>query len=131
MSASSSLALQTALYDAVTAALPGVAVYDHVPPDAGFPYVTFGQAVTRDIGGAAAPLDEHTLQVFVWSRAESRVEAAEKAETVRAALETAAVSATGHAIVNRAVEQIDITRDPKTRIFRAQLRLRAATEPTS
>lgn len=131
MSTSAPLALQRALFDAVATALPGLAVYDHVPANADYPYVAFGSATGRDIGGSDAPLMELTLTVFVWSKADSRVEIAETAQTVADALENATAMATGHFIINRAVEQTDITRDPKTRLYRAQIRLRAATEPLS
>lgn len=131
MSTSSSLALQRALFATLSANLADVEIYDHVPADAAYPYVTFGPATVRDIGGVDAPLDEHTALIFVWSKADSRVEAAETAAAVRAALEEAAVSLVGHTLVSRAVEQIETTRDAKTRIYRAQVRLRAATEPLS
>lgn len=131
MSVSSALALQRGLYTALTAALPGTAIHDHVPAEAPYPYVTLGTVTVRDVGGVAAPLDEHTLFVFVWSKAESRTVAAETAAAVRIALEDEPVTMTGHVLVNRAVEEIEITRDAKTRIYRARLRLRAATEPTA
>ncbi len=131
MSTSSSLALQRALFAMLSVELPGIGIFDHVPADAAYPYVTFGPVTMRDIGGVEAPLDEHTALIFVWSKADSRVEAAETAAAVRTALEEAAVSLVGHTIVSRAVEQIEITRDAKTRVYRAQLRLRATTEPLS
>lgn len=129
MSVSASLGLQKALFDALANALPGLAVYDHVPANAAYPYVTFGAAVERDIGGNAAPLCEHAVRISVWSKADSRVEIAQAAQDVADTLETAALTAGDHRIVNRVVEQVEIARDPKTRLYQAQIRLRAATEP--
>lgn len=124
-------ALQTAFHGVLTAALGGIAVHDHVPADATFPYVTFGAATSREVGGVALRLEEHTLFVFVWSKADSRLEAAGTAETVRQALEEGALTIAGHVDVSRIVEQIEITRNAALGLYRAEIRLRAVTHPIS
>lgn len=43
-------------------------VYDRVPEDAAFPYLTLGEVSTRDHSGVASTVLEHTLTLEVWSR---------------------------------------------------------------
>ena len=75
---SSSWALQKAIHaqliaDAgLTALLGGPRIYDDVPRQPAFPYVTYGGCTVRDWSTGTDDGDEHTVTMHVWCRAAGR-----------------------------------------------------------
>jgi hypothetical protein len=133
--ASAAFALQSAIYarllgDAgLTAMLGGSRVYDDVPARAEFPYLTFGQSIERDWSTGTDDGKEHTITLHVWSRAAGRKESDDIIEVVRGLLHDAALTLSGHRLVNLRHEVSDVRRDPSGDTFHGLARFRAVTEP--
>ena len=134
--ASASLALQSAIYAALTANADLTAatggsprVFDDVPPGTSYPYVTFGQAIERDWSTGTEAGREHTVTLHVWSRASGRREVHQIAALIRAALHDAALALAGHRLINLRHEFTDARREPDGETSHALLRFRATTEP--
>lgn len=79
------VALQKAIYDALTAA--GITAHDRVPPTPAFPYVTIDDAQLLDDGDTCeTDRFEAFVDCHVWSRAVGSVEAKTLAHSIRDAL---------------------------------------------
>lgn len=131
-------ALRQALYtaltgDAVLQALIGdpARVYDDVPADAAFPFVTFGDAAANDWSAAGTLGSEHLITLHVWSRYEGHKEAQQILEALEALLHDASLSPTGHALINLRFVSSGIIRDPDGATTHGFIRFRAVTEQTS
>jgi hypothetical protein len=131
----SSIALQTALYTALTTnadlttLLGGPRVYDDAPQATTFPYITFGQSIVRDAATSTEPGDEHIVTIHVWSRAPGRRETQSILDQIRSLVHDRALTLTNHRLINIRHEFSDIRRDPDGETLHGLLRLRAVTEP--
>lgn len=107
-------AARVAIFGALSGALPGVQVFDHVPfepegaPTANFPFATIGEA-------DATPFDNDTklgayveTTVHVWSRYKGRKEVDEILDQIYALLHRANLSATGYRFVDCLFEFSDV-----------------------
>lgn len=129
-------ALQTGIRAALLAD-PGVAallgapprLYDEVPEEAVFPYLTFGRAESAPEDGDDAPLLTHVVHLHVWSRYGGRKEAKEALAAVRAALHGQDLALEGCRLVSLRATFADVLRAADGRTTQAILRLRAMTEP--
>jgi hypothetical protein len=117
-----SLAMQRAIYDALTADLllaevmgGAVRVYDLVPADASFPYITIGDDQALDAGVSCEPdMWEYFSTIHVWSRATigaGRIEAKFIAGLTREILKTPP-AAPGFNVHLSQCERLDHLRDP-------------------
>lgn len=97
MASDASWPLQQAIYSALDAAL-SVPVYDDVPQDATFPYVTIGEDTVADRGTKAEAGQEFTVTVHAWSRQRGRKEAKEILGQIYAALHEQALTVTGFGV---------------------------------
>lgn len=113
----------------LVAALGGERIYDAVPKNAVFPYVTIGEARALDWSTATEDGTEHLVALDVWSRARGRREAVDLANRIALLIDDQPLVLTGHRLVNLRVERIDTRRLRDGRTFRAALSLRAVTEP--
>ena len=108
------VAVQKGMFDTLTATLSAahIGVYDLVPPDASFPYVTIGDDQALDIGVSCEPdMWEYFSTLHVWSRTSSgRIEAKFVAGLVREALNNLTV--TGFNVLLIQCERTDHLRDP-------------------
>lgn len=68
MSNDPAVAVQTALYEAIVAAVAPVKVYDHVPEKAPYPYVALDGQDNRPRDRLAERQDEIFLYLSIWSR---------------------------------------------------------------
>lgn len=134
---SASWFLQVAIHQAlttspaVTSLLGGAHVYDHVPRDQGFPFVSFGVTSERDWSTGSDAGGEHIVTLHVWSKAAGRHEADHIAAAVRAVLHDQALILTGHRLVNLRQEITETRREVDNEIYHGVIRFRAVTEPTS
>jgi hypothetical protein len=130
-------ALQKAIHGALTASAPlttllgGAHVFDDVPRDAAFPYLTFGQSTLRDWSAGGEEASEHILTIHVWSQAPGRKEAHAIMGTVRGVLHDQALALDGHRLVNLRHEISEARRDADGETTHGIVRLRAVTEPTA
>lgn len=133
--ASAAWALQTALYQrlvadtALAALIGGARIYDDVPRDATFPYVTFGPVTVRDFSTGTETHHEHAVALHVWSRAAGRKETHEILGAVQDAVHEAGLTLAGHRLVNLRFETSETRRDPDGETTQGVIRFRAVTEP--
>jgi len=131
---SASWALQQAVFatltasEAVTAAV-GARVFDAVPRETAFPYITLGDGGESNWDTATAQGSQHSLAVHVWSRAGGHQEVKLAAEAVREALDGAALTLDGHTLIDLRYLSADFAREADGETFRATLKFRAVTEP--
>ncbi len=131
----STLALQQAIFTALTASAPLVAalggprIYDEAPEPVVFPYVSFGPATVHDDDTATERADEHVFTLHIWSRARGRKESHALVELVRASLHDQPLALSGFRLVNLRHEQSTIRRLADGETTRSDLHFRAVTEP--
>lgn len=134
---SSSWSLQRAIYDAIVAdaavldLLGAPRIYDAVPDNSPFPYLTLGETSVADWSTGTEAGEEHRLTLRVWSRAAGRREVHELMATLRAALHERALVLDGHRLVNLRHEAGDVRRESDGITTRGTVRFRAVTEPVS
>jgi hypothetical protein len=104
-------------------------VYDTPPRGAGFPYCVIGDDAESDWSTATEAGSEHALAIHVWSRANGHREAKLATEAVRGALDGAALSVTGQALIGIRWLATDVTRESDGETVRATIRFRAVLEP--
>lgn len=114
---------------ALSAVLGSAKIYDEVPRNAAFPYVTLGEARLTDASGDDAPTQEHQLALHAWSRHGGHREAHVIAGTLLQALDDAPLTVAGHRLVNLRFAIAEIRRESDGRTYHAVVRFRAVTEP--
>lgn len=133
--APASLALRRALRDGLAghaplvAALGGPKIWDEPPRDAGFPYVTLGEARVTDWSTGSSSGHEHALTLHVWSRQGGQTEAQVVAGEIIAALEQVPLDPAGQRLVNLRFATADIRREADGKTWHGVVRFRAVTEP--
>jgi hypothetical protein len=129
------VALRAAIHDALTsdtalsAALGGARIYDEVPRNAAFPYVTLGETRLLDSSGDGGTTQEHQLTLHAWSRKGGHREAHVIAGALLQALDDAPLDVEGQRLVNLRFSVADIRRESDGRTYHALVRFRAVTEP--
>ena len=106
-------------------------VFDATPPLPAFPYVVIGDDAETNWDTATEEGSEHQFEIHVWSRSGGHKEAKAIADAVRATLDNAALSLTGHTLIGIRYLDADFTRETDGETYRATLRFRAVTEPDS
>jgi len=126
--------LQKGIYETLagdptlTGLLGGAKIFDRVPQDARFPYVTLGHTQDRDWSTGTEDGREHILTFHVFSRVGGARETQEIIAAVDEALKDAPIALPGHALVNLRFEFADARRDPDGETMHGILRYRAVTE---
>jgi len=134
--ASASAALRAAIHDALSAdgalnaLLGGPKIYDEVPREAGFPYVTLGEARVSDFSTGTEPGEEHQVTLHAWSRQGGQREAHLISGALLQALDDAPLTLSEHRLVNLRFAVADVRREADGRTYHALVRFRAMTEPT-
>jgi hypothetical protein len=128
------LAFQKAIYerlssDAPLGALIAGRIYDNVPGDTGFPYVTLGEAFVADWSTGDRAGAEHRLAFNAYSRGGGRAEAKAILGALDAALDDAALTLAGFTLVNLRFLDAETRREPDGQTWRGTIRFRAVTEP--
>jgi hypothetical protein len=126
-------ALRAAIHDALVvdgalnALLGGPRVYDEVPREAAFPYVTLGEAQMADASTASEAGLEHQLTLHAWSRQGGHREAHEITGALLQALDDAPLALEGYDLVNLRFALADIRRESDGRTYHALVCFRALT----
>ena len=132
--ASASFALQAAIFSKLTgdapvlAALGGPRIYDDVPRQPTFPYVTYGQSTVRDWSTGTDDAHEHIITLHVWTRASGRKPAHEISSAIEAAIDQQALVLDGYRLITLRHEFSDVRREADNETWRGIVRLRAVTE---
>ncbi|HTT98964.1 MAG TPA: DUF3168 domain-containing protein [Rhizomicrobium sp.] len=104
-------------------------VFDAPPRGVAFPYVVIGDDTESDWSTATEAGSEHALAVHVWSRADGHREAKLVADAVRDALDGAALSVTGQALIDIRHRDTNFIRESDGETTHAVLQFRAVMEP--
>ncbi|HSZ12223.1 MAG TPA: DUF3168 domain-containing protein [Rhizomicrobium sp.] len=134
---SASWALQQAIFTELAAssdlqALIGdpPRIFDAVPREAAFPYVTIGDDQVMDWSTATEAGQEHLIAIHVWSRNGGRKETKAIADVVRACLDSASLALAGQTLIDILYQGEEAMRETDGETFRAVIRFRAVTEPS-
>lgn len=114
----------------LVAKLGGQKVFDASPPNAAFPYVSFGRTSLYDWSTGTEIGTEQLLTIHVWSKAKGKTETLEIMETIRQLLDVAPQLLDDHALVNLTLEFAEARYDEDLSVHHGLLRFRAVTEPT-
>ncbi len=137
MPQNASRALQKAIFEALladtalTALLGAGKIFDDVPQGVSFPYLTIGQASTRDWSTSTEEGAEHILTLQVWSKAAGRKTIQAIIQAVHDILHNAALTLEDHNLVNLRHEFTDLTRAKSGHAYHGLTRYRAVTEPAT
>ena len=129
------LSLQKAMRDALLARTPLMAllggghVFDEVPRGAHPPFVAFTSLETRDWSVADQKAHEHFVTLEIQTNQRRRDAAQAIVQEIESALDMAALTVAGHALVNLRLIFATVQRTRPTENFAATMRFRAATEP--
>ncbi|MAW80217.1 MAG: hypothetical protein CMI63_08255 [Parvularcula sp.] len=119
---------QTLSADAAIKAAVGdpARIFDDPPPDALFPYLTLGEARASDWKGVEGGL-EHDLRLYVFSRYAGRREVKRILSAVYDALHEAALTLSGHDLINIRFVFADAFRRTDGETYQGVARFRAVT----
>jgi len=129
------LSLQRAIFTALTGStalinyLGGAKIYDDIPEQTSFPYVTIGQSFMADWSTASDQGREHLFRVHVWSRDSGSTESQVIAEEIISVLHDAALILQDNVLVTLRFLSSDTLRDRDGKTHHSILRFRAVTEP--
>jgi Protein of unknown function (DUF3168) len=115
--------------DPTVAALVGDRVYDNVPFNAAFPYISIGPDQTLPSRADCIDGDEITIQFDGWSRMPSFTEAKRISEAVRRCLNGAPLVLNGYALIDLWLDSSQTLRDPDGLTSHAVITFRALTVP--
>jgi hypothetical protein len=113
---------------ALTALIGPDGVRDRLVTGRQLPCVVTGELLSNDYSTATEPGEEHFLTLQVWSDASGQRQAQAIAAIVRGLLQDAALSLASCTLVNLQHVGTKARREPKTRLFCAEMRFRAVTE---
>ncbi len=105
------------------------AVYDHVPPQAPFPFIVVGDATANEWGAGELDGEEHALSIHIWSRYQGRMQMKQMMGEVKAALALPLPPLTGHVLVDLRFVFADEFPDPDGISRHGVVRFRALTHP--
>ena len=108
--------------------LGGSRIFDQTPRGQPFPFTTFGTFVAKDNSTSSDRGHETTLEMRVWSRDGSTKEALLIADRMEWLLHDAALSLTGHHLVNLQLLESDSALERDGETTRITLNFRAVTE---
>jgi hypothetical protein len=132
---SPAIELQRAIHKALrtdavlVAALGGAKIYDTTPPNAVFPYISFGRTSMFDWSTGTEIGTEQLFTVHIWSKARGKSEAIEIMERVLQLLSTDTLTLPSFALVNLTNEFGEARYDNDVMVHHAILRYRAVMEP--
>jgi hypothetical protein len=114
---------------ALVAKLGGQKVFDATPPNAAFPYVSFGRTSIYDWSTGTESGTEQLFTIHVWSKAKGKTETLEIMETIRQLIDAAPPELDEHALVNLQLEFAAVRFDDDISVHHGLLRFRAVMEP--
>jgi len=103
-------------------------LYDDVPANPQYPYLTYGAARMRDVSADGAKITEHVLTLHIWSRYQGRLEALDALSFVTGALETGDLDVTGREVVRVQTLYADVLRTTSHITLHGIIRVRIITE---
>ena len=114
---------------ALVGLLGGAKVFDHIPANAPFPYITFGRTSVYDWSTDTESGTEQLFTLHVWSKAKGKAETLAIMELARRALHDKDLALEGHRLINLRAEFEEARYDEDLAVHHGLLRFRAVTEP--
>ena len=99
-------------------------IYDAVPEDPVFPYLTYGDMRAEDQSGDRLSVTCHSLTLHIWSRYAGRAETFAIISAVTSALEETPLSLGSGADLFVAIPYVDVMRAPGGRTLHGLIRLK-------
>ena len=96
-------ALQTGLFDLLSAGQT-TPVYDDVPDNAVFPYITIGAFTCKRVPDKTSDIWDATIQIHIWSTYSGKAEVNAVANDVTTVLSSAAIAAQGFVVISQDVD---------------------------
>ena len=112
----------------LTSALGGARIYDHVPADTPFPYLTFGRTSVFDWSTSTEAGFEQLLTLHAWSKAQGKTEALEIMDLVAARLNDQPLTLESHRLVSIRQEFSEVRYDEDLAVYHGLLRFRVLIE---
>ncbi len=125
--------LQKLIFDRLKAvsavtAFVGARIYDNVPPNAEFPYISFGSHDFVPDDADCIFSGEHTFLLNVWSRKPGRVEAKQIVDEVRRALRRYDADMGAYGLLEMDIDFADVIMDGDGLTARGRVQIRALIE---
>lgn len=102
-------------------------LYDHVPEDPIYPYLSYGDMRSTDVGGDNRPMTSHALSLHIWSRYSGRAEIMQCLAAVTDALESETFVLTDANLVSANILYTDHFRAPDGRTLHGLIRVNITT----
>ncbi|MDR3565581.1 MAG: DUF3168 domain-containing protein [Negativicutes bacterium] len=96
-------ALQTGLFDLLSAGQT-TPVYDDVPEDVVFPYITIGAFTCRRLSDKTSDIWDASIQIHIWSEYNGKAEVNAVANDITTVVSSAAIDAPGFAVISQDVD---------------------------
>ena len=112
----------------LTALLGGAKIHDHAPAHVAFPYVTFGRLSVFDWSTATEGGSEQIFTLHVWSKGQGKKETLAIMEAVRALIDDAGLTLTGHHLVLIRLDSVETRYDDEQAVHHGLMRFRALSE---
>lgn len=122
-----SQALQIALVDRLAERLP-VPVYDAVPLDTPYPYVTFDRVLSNNADPLASQRDERFIYLSVWSEYQGQMEVVGIMDQIREAIHEQRLPTTVGRVISVRFLRGDTSRDVDGGTYTGSVTLRVYTE---
>ena len=116
---------------ALVTRLGGAKIYDATPPNAAFPYITFGRTSMFDWSTGTEIGSEQLFTIHVWSKARGKAEALEIMEMIGAVMQSENLALETQALVNLTREFSEARYDEDLSIHHGMIRYRAVMEPAA
>lgn len=136
--ADSARALQKAVYDTLSVDTPLKALigdpprlYDRVPQNTAYPYLTLGDIQTRDWSTVTEAGADHRLTLHVWSAGHGRLECRDILDRAYTLLHDQNVALSGHTLVRLQFQSSEVFLDPDGKSYHGIAVFRAITEPVT
>jgi hypothetical protein len=125
-----SFALQSSVYstlsnDNTLSSTYGASVFDDVPEDTSYPYITLGEDNITEFGTKDLDGTTNTLTIHIWSEYKGSKETKQIMDRVHDLLHDSSLSVSGFNLINMRFEFSDIMRDPDGITRHGVMRFRA------
>jgi hypothetical protein len=103
-------------------------IYDHVPPEAAFPYLVFGAVVARPFDDKDRTGFEQTITLDIWSRYRGGKEVKDIMQTIYSALHRTSLSVSGQVFISCEFASSDVTPESDGLTYRGEARFVVITQ---
>ena len=125
-----SFALQSSVYstlsnDNTLSSTYGASVFDDVPEDTSYPYITIGEDNISEFGTKDLDGTTSTMTIHIWSEYKGSKETKQIMDRIHDLLHDSSLSVSGFNLINMRFEFSDIMRDPDGITRHGVMRVRA------